>query len=570
MFMKMSAIDQELLAQFVHERSEDAFTALVNRHVNLVFSAALRQVRSVPLAEEVCQSAFTQLATHAASLKPNTVLSAWLYQVTRRAAIDVVRCEARRQAREQLACQMSEIDDTTSGWTQIEPLLDEAMQELEDAERTAVLLRYFENKSLREVGEALGTSEDAAQKRVSRAVDHMRDFFSKRKIAVGAGGLAAIVSANAVQAAPAGLGSALASIALGIAGASTVTTASVSATVAKSIAMTTLQKTLVAAVTTIAAGAMFASLYQARQTSNLRNQVQTLTQQLQEQRALAGQAAELRRDRDRATNALAAVAAENESLKKGPNDTLKLRGEVGRLRQENAAIGSTSALSKVTANAEARKLLRDQQKFGMSLIYKGFAQQLKLSPEQTEKLNDLLADHIMKNVGNVTVALRDKLSLEDMDRLFATQDVSLQGQLQDLLGADGAAQYSDYSKNLLSTLTAEQFKAMLSGDDATKEPKLKQIQDVMRASVQAALANAGLPDDFQTVPILNFRNIASEQDGDRSLKLLEDIYQRAASLAGGFLSADELQKFKEFGDKAVSNNRAALSLNRTMMAPISN
>ncbi|MGH7972343.1 MAG: hypothetical protein ACREIC_26830, partial [Limisphaerales bacterium] len=202
-------------------------------------------------------------------------------------------------------------------------------------------------------------------------------------------------------------------------------------------------------------------------------------------------------------------------------------------------------------------------------IYKGLAQQLKLSPDQTDKLNDLLADHIMGNVGNVTVALRDKLSVEEMDRLFAAQDVTLQGQLQDLLGPDGATQYNDYSKTLLSTLTAEQFKGMLSGDDTSKEPKLKQLQDAMRTAVQAALANAGLPDDFQTVPILNFRNIASEQDGDRSLKLLGDIYQRASSLAGSFLSPEELKKFQEFGEKAISNNRAALSLNRTMMAPIS-
>ncbi|MGH7968301.1 MAG: RNA polymerase sigma factor, partial [Limisphaerales bacterium] len=258
MLVKMSAIDQELLAQFVREGSEDAFTTLVNRHVNLVFSAALRQVRSVPLAEEVCQSVFTQLAAHAVTLKPNTVLSAWLYQVTRRAAIDVVRCEARRQSREQLACQMSDMNDTPSEWTQIEPMLDEAMQELEDAERAAILLRYFENKSLREVGEALGTSEDAAQKRVSRAVDHLRGFFSKRKIAVGAGGLAAMVSSNAVQAAPAGLGGAVAAAVLGTAAATSAVTASTSVTIAKAIAMTTLQKTIVAAVTTIAAGAMLA------------------------------------------------------------------------------------------------------------------------------------------------------------------------------------------------------------------------------------------------------------------------------------------------------------------------
>ncbi|HWI60098.1 MAG TPA: sigma-70 family RNA polymerase sigma factor, partial [Bacillota bacterium] len=198
----MTANDQELLGQFTRDQSQDAFTALVKRHLNLVYSAALRQVRSPQLAEEVAQFAFLQLARHAARLSPDTVLTAWLYQVTRRAAIDAVRREARRQAREQIAFQMSTIDATSADWPQIEPLLDEAMDSLEATDRTAILLRYFENKSLREVGAALGASEDAAQKRVSRALERLREFFAERKVALSAGALAAVISAHAVQAAP--------------------------------------------------------------------------------------------------------------------------------------------------------------------------------------------------------------------------------------------------------------------------------------------------------------------------------------------------------------------------------
>jgi hypothetical protein len=311
-------------------------------------------------------------------------------------------------------------------------------------------------------------------------------------------------------------------------------------------------------------------LYQARQSADLREKVQGLTQQLREQTALNSQVEDLRRERDRATNALAAAATENAALKKNPNDVLKLRGEVGRLRQENVAIGSTSALSKVTANEESRKMLRDQQKMGMSVIYKGLAQQLKLAPEQADKLNDTLADHIMDNVGRVTLALRDKLTVEQMDAQFAAQEASLQEKLQTLLGQDGVAQYQGYTKNLLSTLTAEQFKGMMTGDDSGKGQKISQLSEAMQTAVQAALANAGLPADYQAVPMLNFRNIASEQESDRSLKLLNDIYQRAMALAGAFLSPEELTKFQQFGAAAVSNNRAALTLNRTMMAPISN
>src|SRR5204863_1977081 len=104
--------------------------------------------------------------------------------------------------REQIA---TEINATAADWTHIEPLLDEAMHALDDTDRAAVLLRYFENKSLREVGATLGTSENAAQKRLGRAVERLREFFTKRGVTIGTSGLVVVLVANAVQAAPVGL-----------------------------------------------------------------------------------------------------------------------------------------------------------------------------------------------------------------------------------------------------------------------------------------------------------------------------------------------------------------------------
>lgn len=564
MFLNMIANDHDLLEQFSREQSQDAFTALVNRHMNLVYSAALRQVRSPQLAEEVSQAVFTNLARNAAKLTLNTILSAWLYQVTRNAAIDVIRSEARRQARERIALQMSDLNDTPAGWTHIEPLLDEAMQSLDPPDRTALLLRYFENKSLKEVGEALGASEDAAQKRVQRAVERLREFFLQRKVTVGATGLVTLVSANAIQGAPAGLA---AIVATGAVVASTSASTSAAVTISKVIAMTTFQKTIIAA---LVAGAIGAGLYQARVASKLREQVQTLQQQQEQQAVLSQKTRQLERERDSATNALAALADEDAVRKKGPNEVLKLRGEVGRLRQENAQIGSSNALSKATATPEARKMLRDVQKAGMGMVYKGFAQQAKLTPEQTEKLNDLLADHVMNNVDHITTALRDKLTPDQMNTLFATQDAALQQQVGALVGPDGLAQYQDYTKNLLATLSAEQFKGMLSGTEAEKEQKSNQLRQLLQEGTRSALANAGLPADYQTVPMLNFGNIASEQQGEQSLNLLNDIFQRAAAGASSFLSAAELAKFQQFTATAISNNRGSLSMNRAFMAPISN
>ncbi len=558
MIMKMTANDLELLGRFSREHSQDAFTALVKQYMDLVYSAALRQVRSPELAEEVCQTVFTQLARNAAKVKSDTVLSAWLYQVTRHAAIDVIRSEARRRAREQIAIQMSETN-APADWSQIEPLLDEAMQSLDQTDRTAILLRYFESKSLREVGEALGATEDAAQKRVARAVEQLRQFFLQRKIQVGAAALAALVSANAIQAAPTVL---VATVAAGAVTAGTSTAIGIT----KFIAMTTMQK----AIATVAAAALIGTIvYQARTVSHLREEVQNLTKQQEEQAGLSAKAQQLERERDRAKATLANLTSEEPSVHKGSNEVLKLRGEVGRLRQEKAQLGSSNALSKATATPEARKMLRDTQKLAMGMIYKGFAQEAKLTTEQADKLNDLLADHIMSNVDHTTTSLRDKLSSDQMNSVFSAQEAALEQQIESALGSEGLNQYREYTKNLLATLSAEQFKSMMTGTDAEKGQKAQQLRQLMQQQIQAALDQAGLPTDYQTVPMLNFANIASEQQGEKSLTLLADIFQRTAAEAGSFLSPAEIAKLQEFKNLALTNNRGALNMNRAIMAPIS-
>jgi RNA polymerase sigma factor (sigma-70 family) len=557
----MAANDLELLGQFAREHSQDAFTELVKRHLGLVYSAAIRQVRSPHLAEEIAQSVFTNLARHAAKLAPDTILTAWLYRATRNAAIDLIRSEARRQAREQLSLQMSAMNDSPADWSHIEPLLDEAMDSLEDADRTAILLRYFEKKSLSEVGTALGTGEDAAQKRVSRAVERLREFFSKRKVAVGASALVALLSANAVQAVPIALTTTVATGA--VLATTTLSTATTTTTIA--IAMTTAQKIIVAVLLT---GAVAAGIYEGVQASNLREQVKTLQQQQEQNADQQKQFDRLKHERDDATVKLAQIADENNSLKKRPADVLKLRNEVGQLKRENTEMGSKSALSKMTADPETRKMMRDQQKMGIGMLYKGYFDQTKMAPDMKEKLSDLLADHVMQNVDTITTLLRDKPPKEQFDQAFAAQNAALQQDVATMLGPDGLAQYNEYSKNLLSSLTTDQFKEMLTGTDAEKAAKSQQLMQVMQTEVASALAGANLPANYQALPIMNFANIASEDQGNQSLALLQSIYDKVAAQSGSFLSADELAKFQKFTATAVSNNRMGLSMNRTMMAPI--
>jgi RNA polymerase sigma factor (sigma-70 family) len=202
----MMSDDMTLVREFAASRSEPAFAALVERHIGLVHSSALRQVGDPHLAEEITQAVFIILARKAASLGSKTVLSAWLYRTTRYAAADGLRAKRRRQAREQEAYMQSTVNQSDpDAWAQLAPLLDEALAELSEADRTALVLRFFENKTARQIAEALRMEEGAAQKRVARALDRLRALFVKRGVTLTATALAGAVAANSVQAAPAGL-----------------------------------------------------------------------------------------------------------------------------------------------------------------------------------------------------------------------------------------------------------------------------------------------------------------------------------------------------------------------------
>ncbi len=555
----MSETDLELLARYTGHEAEDAFAELVRRHVDLVYSAALRQVGSPQLAEEVAQSAFLKLARHAAEFAPGTVIPAWLYQVTRREAIDVVRHEARRQLREQIATQMNAIDATAADWEQIEPLLDEAMQALEETDRTAILLRFFGNKSLREVGHTLGTSDDAAQKRVSRALERLREFLAERGVAVGAGGLGLILSANAVQAAPASLAATISTAAF----VGTAAAAPILLTTAKTIAMTTLQKYLLTATLVAAIGV---GIYEATQNSLLRSRNQALEQQ---KASLVEQTQRLQRERDQATNRLALLAEDVAKARKNPAEVMQLRGQVGSLIRENKAAGEKSALNKITSDPASRKAMRETQKLGMAALYGDLTRRLALKPEMTGKFNDLLADTVMDNIDLITQALHDGKSPTETEQIFAAADAALLEKVQALLGDEAAGQYKDYTQNLATTLTSAQFAASLTGEEPSKQGKVQQFRQAMQDAIATTLKNDGLPPDFQVLPILNFANIASEPEAERNLKLLDEIYANVAARGSAFLTPEELASFQSFRTGYINNSRMALTMNRNLMAPLS-
>jgi RNA polymerase sigma factor (sigma-70 family) len=198
--------DMDLLRDYQRQGSEEAFAELVRRHVNLVYSAALRHAGIAAHAEEITQAVFVILARKAAGLRPDTILDAWLYETTRWTALSFLRGERRRQLREQEAYMQSELDaQAGSTWNQLSPLLDEAMLRLGQTDRDALVLRFFEGRSLNEVGHALGASEEAAKKRVNRALDKLRNIFAKRGVSSTTAIIAGAISAHSVQAAPVAL-----------------------------------------------------------------------------------------------------------------------------------------------------------------------------------------------------------------------------------------------------------------------------------------------------------------------------------------------------------------------------
>ena len=452
----MTANDQDLLRQFSRDHSQDAFTALVQRHVNLVYSTALRHVRSRELAEEVAQSVFSDLARNAARLKAKTVLSAWLYQVTRGQAVDVVRRESRRQARERFAAEMTAVNATSSDWTRIELLLDDAMESLNETDRAAVLLRYFENKPLREVGALLGASDDAAQKRVSRAVERLREFFSKRGVTASASGLVVLLSANAIQAAPAGLVAAISTTAAALAG--TIVPTTTTATAIKTIAMTTLQKAIIGVTLAAAVGA---GIYEARQNSKLRDQNESLQQQT----------AQLKTESESLSNRLTAVGnTQSPSAKSLPdeqyNELLRLRGMAGVARRASAEAEQLRAQLARQASEATNNLftstMADAMKQGVEQQMEGrlsrMTASLHLTAEQAQAARDILMREVRMKSAVMQQGQSGKLDMKEIIRQ-AMEAGDPDEQIKALLTPDQRAAFPAYRQEEAAhnaSLTANQ------------------------------------------------------------------------------------------------------------------
>jgi uncharacterized protein (TIGR03435 family) len=207
--------DTGLLREYVERGSEEAFATLVARHINKVYSVALRHTGNSHQAGEITQAVFVILARKAARLGKGVVLYGWLYQTARLTAVAYIRSEIRRARREQEAYMQTVLNEVGSDvWTQIAPLLDAALARLNETDRRALVLRFFYGKSMREIGADLGANEEATRQRVNRALEKLHAYFLKRGVTSTAETIAGAISANSVQFAPVALAKSVTAVAL--------------------------------------------------------------------------------------------------------------------------------------------------------------------------------------------------------------------------------------------------------------------------------------------------------------------------------------------------------------------
>ena len=398
---------QNLLAEFRQTGSDAAFRELVTRYVDLVYSTALRLVDGdAHRAQDVAQTVFVNMSHKARTLPADVSLGGWLHRDTCLTAGHVMRGERRRQSRERQAAEMNALQNhSQADYSLVAPLLDEAINELGEADRTAILLRFFEQHDFRAVGRALGSNEDAARMRVNRALEKLEEFLKRRGITTTAASLGVVLTANAVQAAPVGLAITI-STAAALAG-TTLATAT-TATAIKTIAMTTLQKTVITATLAIVAGV---GIYEARQNSQLREQVQTLQQQ---QTPLAVQAAQLGQALIEATDQVAGLHAENERLNQNTAELLKLRGQVGMLRKEAGELKQLlEANAQIPHTAEPAKT-DSQNAANLQTVAKIVVSRIKQPQTLAEEL-------ILKNISVKAGDNFDQLAVDhDVRTLYAT------------------------------------------------------------------------------------------------------------------------------------------------------
>ena len=353
--------DAQLLQEYANG-SESAFRKLVEKYINLVYSAALRRLENAQLAEDVVQTVFTALARKALGLPKDVLLGGWLYRHTCFVAAQASRTERRRQARERQAMEINGGENHSEpDWERLSPFLEEAMEHLRAGDRDAVVLRYLQGRNLGSVGSALGISEEAARKRISRALEKLRMFFARRGVSLSGAALASLLAAHAVVAAPAGMAAAVGGSALAAAGAGAGSTFEI----LKIIIMSKIKIGIIGIAVVAAVVTPLVLHYQSR--ARLRDADEALRHQ-------TAQAAEARAENER----LSSLLARTESAAGQSEELQRLRAEAGKpagqthvlnaLRKENRRLQAAIDRPSVEPTEEQQRAVQARMSYGKAAV----------------------------------------------------------------------------------------------------------------------------------------------------------------------------------------------------------
>jgi RNA polymerase sigma factor (sigma-70 family) len=336
--------DEQLLRQYTQERSESAFSELVGRYIDLVYSVALRVANGdAHLAQDVTQTVFIDFARKAPSLPRGVVLAGWLHRHTCYTSATALRTERRRRIREQTAMELRALDDNAAPpWELLAPHLDAGLNQLSPADRDVLVLRFLRQQDFRAVGVTLNISEDAAQKRVSRALEKLRAVLRRRGLALAGAALVSALTSETLTAAPAGLAAGVTATALA-ANAQTGTTLSL----LKLMAATKLKTGIIA--TVILASILTPLVLQHRAGTALRNLDEAMQQK-------SDQMAGLRNENVCLSNLLVNTSITSTLSEEQRHELIKLRGEIGRLRTETQRLAKIAAFRNELAGLPVEKL----------------------------------------------------------------------------------------------------------------------------------------------------------------------------------------------------------------------
>ncbi len=452
--------DTTLLKSYARDRAEEAFGEIVRRHLPLVYSAAVRRTDGdAHRAKDVAQIVFSALARDAAALSRHPALTGWLYTATRNAAIDLMRAERRRQKREEEALtmeQMASSSETPADWEQLRPVLDDVMDELDGPDREAVLLRFFEGRPLAAVAAALRVSEDAARKRVDRALDKLGAQLARRGITSTGGALAVLLANQVAVAAPAGVAASITTAAL--AGAA----AGAGGAGAAGIFIMSISKAVMGITAVVALVAIGTAVYQA---GVARDALATVAATSAERDTLRTQLG----TRDQGVRLAAAQLA---ATQKELSDARARAPEPAPAARP--AVTQGAAMDYVLEHPETHAAYVQQQGLRLKTRYDRFFKTAGLSAEQQDgllkalegragdQLDLMAALHAQGfGVGNVPQDPEGQRQFQQILSSDRQHAQAVQSEMRALLGDDGFRQFAQYSATIAERNVADQLASRL-------------------------------------------------------------------------------------------------------------